>query len=84
MDKSAATPIHYSQLEEGSVYHFFSRSLGRCNLKYLGGDRFQVVAGFLQSQRDAKKKWNEGSELTLPTWDSGTFYQFHEPRDVAE
>jgi hypothetical protein len=77
-------PVHYTMLEKGKVYHFYSRSLGRCHLKFLGGDRFQIASGWLQSPADKKKKWVEGDVLPLPSWNVGTFYEMPLIGEVAE
>jgi hypothetical protein len=84
VNRNEAKQIAGSMLEVGNVYHFHAVSLGRCNLKFLGGSRFQVVAGFLQSQKDKKKRWNEGDELTLPNYGIGKFYELADIGEVAE
>jgi hypothetical protein len=83
LNRNDGTKIAPEHLKTGTIYHFNSRALGRANLKFMGGSKFQVVAGFLQSQA-TKKKWNEGAELTLPLLDIGTFYELNDPGEVAE
>lgn len=80
MNRNDGTRIAASMLKKGEVYHFYSKSLGRCNLKFLGGLKFQVTAGFLQSQK-TKKKWNEGEEFTLPALGIGEFWEL---ADIGE
>lgn len=81
MNKNDGTKIAASMLKTGEVYHFYSKSLGRCNLKFLGDLKFKIVAGFLQSQK-TKKKWNEGQEFTLPALGIGEFYELNDIGEV--
>lgn len=83
MNRNIGTKIAPGSMKEGEVYRFHSKALGEANLQFLGGSRFKVVLGSLQSQKDKKKKWPEGSELTLPNFEMGTFYELNEPGDVA-
>jgi hypothetical protein len=70
-------------LKPGETYHFHSKSLGRCNLKFLGGLKFLIVGGWLQSQK-TKRKWNEGEEFTLPALGIGDFWELPDIGEVAE
>jgi hypothetical protein len=83
VNRNEGQRIAPEMMETGRVYHFNSRSLGRANLKFLGGSRFQVVGGFLQSQ-STKKKFVEGSELTLPNYGIGDFYELPDIGEVQE
>jgi hypothetical protein len=83
VNRNDGTKIAPEHLKKGSIYHFNSRSLGRANLKFLGDLKFQVVGGFLQSQ-SIKKKYSEGSELTLPNYGIGDFYELPDIGEVEE
>ncbi|HEV7523037.1 MAG TPA: hypothetical protein VGP89_18185 [Candidatus Angelobacter sp.] len=82
MNRNEATKIAASMLKEGQVYHFNSRALGRANLQFIGGTKFKIVGGFLQSQ-STKKKFPEGAEITLPGG-IGEFYELPDIGEVAE
>jgi hypothetical protein len=82
VNRTEYSEIHHTMLKKGQVYHFHSKALGRANLKFLGGDRFQITDGFLQSPADKKKKWVEGDMLPLPSWNIGTFYEMPDIGEV--
>lgn len=81
MNRNEGSRIAPSMLKKDVIYHFNSKALGRANLKFLGDDKFLIVNGWLQSQA-TKKKWPEGSTLTLPNFLIGDFYELPDIGEV--